>query len=387
MPAACRDTRDRLTRYVFCLRDLLCSLYDNKVGFYFGARARRVLGCVSAGGTGRCSRGSCGFGLRRAASPRARAAPVPGDILAAKEGRRAPMTARVFPEPRPALLGAPGLALSETRYSVPLVTLPSPSINEHPAARLLRARLRSLARCRSPSRVVPGPCGAVCGGPAPLPALPSPPDQTRASCGTRGRDHDGREGQALPNARGPPGPREQPLRSRHPQRPRTGLPAPFPARCMPKRGAAEGETWDLTQSDSSRSRDINLVCHSAVSRRSAARHGRDSPQTPGSRADGCRPPPRFAPQGPSSRGPGSSWGGLGDAAGRAAPAATLSAGLWLPGVLPVSPPRGWITPNPQGLRGGFSELLQALSQPGRGQPQPSPGDDRSPGAGESQEVP
>lgn len=244
-----------------------------------------------------------------------------------------PTTADGFPEPRPALLGAPGLALSETRYLVPLVTLPSPSINEHPAAQLLRARLRSLARCRSPSRDVPGPCGTVCQDPALLPALPSPPDQTRALCSTWGKDHDGQEGQALPDARGP---REQPRRSRHPQRPRTGLPAPFPMRCVPKHGAAEGETWDLTRSDSSRSRDINLVCHSAVSRRSVAWRGRDSLQTPGSRTDGCRPPPRFAPRGPSSRSPGSSWGGLGDAAGRATPAATPTVGMWLPGVLPAS---------------------------------------------------
>lgn len=261
----------------------------------------------------RASAGGCGLGPRRGASPRAGATPVLGDITAAREGRRAAATLDVFPEPRPALLGAPGLALSETQYLVPPVTLPSPSINEHPAARLLPARLRSLARCRSPSR---DPVAQFAG--AQLRSPPSHPHWTRpghrvadgAGTTTAGRDK----------------PFPMPLRSRHPQRPRAGSPSPFPARCMPTRGAAEGETRDLTWSDSSRSRDINLVCHSAVSRRSAAWRGHDSPQTPGSRADGCRPPPRFAPQGPSPHGPGSSWGGLGGAAGRAAPAAPCPRG-------------------------------------------------------------
>lgn len=176
-----------------------------------------------------------------------------------------------------------------------------------------------------------GPCSAPC------PPIPAGPDLGIA---WHMRDHDARGGHTLPDARGPP---ESPRWSWHPQRPHAGSPAPFPARCMPKHGAAEGETRDLTWNDSSRSRDINLVCHSAVSRRSAARCGRDSPQTPGSRADGCCPPPRFAPWGPSSRGPGSSWGGLGDAAGWAAPHATLSAGSHR-----CPPPLRWVTPSPQG---------------------------------------
>lgn len=91
----------------------------------------------------------------------------------------------------------------------------------------------------------------------------------------------------------------------------------------------EGETQALTQSDSSRSWDINLVCHSAVSRR-RPRALEQMAAVPRSGHSLGILLPRLPEQ----------LGRAGGHAGHVAPAATLSVGLWLPGALPVSPLTG-----------------------------------------------
>lgn len=217
----------------------------------------------------------------------------------------------------------------------------------------------SPARCWSLSRVAPGHCGAICGGPAL--SLPSRPHQSRPGHRVAHEEGPRWPGRTSPS-RCPRSPRS-PRGPWHPRWPRAGSPAPCPGRCVPKRGAVEGETRDLTWSDSSRSRDINLVCHVAVSRRGVARCGHHSPQTPGSRADGCRPPPRFSPRGPSSRGPGAAGEGRGmqrDGRPRLPPRPRGPTGV---------PPWGWITPSPQGPAPGLlPEGLSGWKPPGSLQP-------------------
>lgn len=107
---------------------------------------------------------------------------------------------------------------------------------------------------RDPAEWLPRLCSAPC-----------PPVPTGAASGIAWRT-----GRVMTAGRDEPfqhhgltGPHRRPLRSQ----PRPGLPAPLPACSTPESCAMEGETRALTQSDSSRSWDINLVCHSAVSRR------------------------------------------------------------------------------------------------------------------------
>lgn len=155
---------------------LILTLYDNKVGFYFGARGRRVLVCV------------CG-------------SPGPGDVVAPK----VPATADVSAGRR--------LQKQDTRPSgnrAPAVS------NEHPrpgSARWHRAGPRgtqdtvdrfpgALLRCL-PSRSHPS----------------SPRHRV-----VHGQDPDGREGQTLPTPRSQ---RSLPEASPVPARP--ALPAPLPA--------------------------------------------------------------------------------------------------------------------------------------------------------------
>lgn len=88
----------------------------------------------------------------------------------------------------------------------------------------------------------------------------------------------------------------------------------------------EGESRALTQSDSSRSWDINLVCHSAVSRR-----------RPRALEQMAAVPAPVTAWGSSSRGSQSSWGGLGDTQDTCP---QLPPWPWLPGVLQVSPLTG-----------------------------------------------
>lgn len=109
----------------------------------------------------------------------------------------------------------------------------------------------------------------------------------------------------------------------------------------------EGETRALTQSDSSRSWDINLVCHSAVSRR-RPRALEQMAAVPRSGHSLGILLPRLPEQ----------LGRAGGHAGHVAPAATLSVGPWLPGVLPVSLSRGWMVLSPPG---SASALLWILS--------------------------
>lgn len=135
------------------------------------------------------------------------------------------------------------------RTPVPPVTLPQPSI--------MNARGSAQVAGTVPVPATPGTPRSGFPGSAALPALPSPPEQPLASRGmTAGRDEPFQH-------HGLTGPHRRPLRSQ----PRPALPAPLPACSTPESCAMEGETRALTQSDSSRSWDINLVCHSAVSRR------------------------------------------------------------------------------------------------------------------------
>lgn len=99
----------------------------------------------------------------------------------------------------------------------------------------------------------------------------------------------------------------------------------------------EGETRALTRSDSSRSWDINLVCHSAVSRR-RPRALEQMAAVPRSGHSLGILLPRLPEQ----------LGRAGGHTGHVAPAATLSVGPWLPGVLPVSLSRGWMMLSPWG---------------------------------------
>lgn len=112
------------------------------------------------------------------------------------------------------------------------------------------------------------------------------------------------------------------------------------------RGAMEGETRDLTQSDRSRWRDINLVCHSAVSRRDTARRPQAPEQMAAVPHPGCLPgdPP------PATL---SSWGGLGGAGGPGCHPICGAGGPW--GAAGV-PPQGWVTLSPQGAAWCLAQL-------------------------------
>lgn len=113
-----------------------------------------VCWCVRLGGAqGAASMALCHGGWHPHC---ARVTSVPDDILSAREGRRTPATANVFPEPRRALL-----ALLEIRSSVPPVTLPSPSINEHTAAQVtVTALVPKLRRAGTMWGGLWGPCSA-----------------------------------------------------------------------------------------------------------------------------------------------------------------------------------------------------------------------------------